>query len=66
MDKINSTAKLDFKVTIELSEQEVRALKVFTGWGADSFINVFCEKLGKQDILKNEAGVRSLFETINK
>lgn len=49
---------------LEISEEEIRALDALAGYGADAFLKVFYEKLGKAYMEPYEAGLRSLFATI--
>lgn len=62
--KINSTVNMDFKIQFEVSEVEARALVALTIYGFDAFHKVFYEKLGRDAMKPNEAGLRSLFETL--
>lgn len=62
MAEIKSNVILDTKITFTLNEQEARALNAIAGYGANAFINVFYEKMGKHYLQPYEAGLRSLFE----
>lgn len=64
MKVINSTAEMKFEVTIRLTETEARGLYDITGYGYDAFMKVFKEHLGKAYIIKNEKGVKELFECV--
>lgn len=66
MAKLTGKIVLDLSVTITVSESELRALKVFTQYGADNFLKVFYERLGKSDLEPHEKSVRALFDKINE
>jgi len=55
-------------VTLELvftiTEDEARALDALVGYGDDSFIEAFKEKLGKSYLEGHETGLRSFFQSI--
>lgn len=57
---------VQLQVTTTLSEAECRALDALVGYGADAFLKVFYEKLGKAYMQPHEAGLRSLFESIGR
>lgn len=59
-----SKLTLVFKTHLELNEDEVRALEALAGYGADNFLKVFYEHLGKHYMEPHEKGLRSLFEAI--
>ncbi len=54
----------DFKVHIEFSEVEARALHDIVGYGAKNFLEVFKEKLGSHYINKHEQGLITFFERL--
>lgn len=56
----------DFKIILELNEQEAGALHDIVAYGFEEFLKAFKEKLGKSYIEKHESGLKSLFEIINK
>lgn len=64
MAKISPRATLDVRAQMDFSERELRALEALAGYGADSFLDVFYEKLGKAYMQPHEAGLRELFESI--
>jgi len=66
MDKVNSTAQMEFQVTLKLNEKEARALNAITLYGTKEFLKVFYECLGKHYLQPNESGVESLFATIKE
>lgn len=49
---------------LELSEDELAAIDALTGYGIESFLKVFYEKLGKAYMEPHEAGLRSFFEGV--
>lgn len=64
--EIKSEAEMLFKVTLELTEPEARALNAITVYGAKSFLEVFYVKLGKYYLEPYADGVKSLFDTASK
>jgi hypothetical protein len=50
--------------TLDLTDEEVKALDALVGYGADSFLRVFYQQLGKSYLSPHEAGLRSLFEAV--
>jgi len=66
MDKIKSSSKVDFEITIRLSEVEARALNQLPRYGTDVFLKFFYEHLGKYYMEPHEKGIRSLFETLKQ
>lgn len=65
MAKVRSTSYVTVQATITFEEPELRALKALTGYGIDSFLEVFYEKLGRYYMEPHEAGLRALFKTVN-
>lgn len=63
-NKINSISKIEFAITLKLTESEARALKEMAGYSVESFLEFFYENLGTHYLKPHEKGVRSLFETI--
>jgi len=64
MTRITQRPTLNLDVSIKLTESEVRALDALAGYGANAFLKVFYEKMGRHYLEPHEAGIRSLFETI--
>lgn len=62
--KIVSNVKVDVEIQFTLNEEEAQALVAIVGYGADSFLNVFYEKMGKAYLKPHEKGLRSLFEFV--
>ncbi len=60
---LNTVVSFEGKLT--LTESELRALEALVGYGTDNFLTVFYGKLGKAYLQPHEAGLRSLFKTIN-
>lgn len=56
--------KIDTEVVFRLNYEQAKALDAMAGYGADAFLKVFKEKLGKHYIEPYENGIRSLFEEI--
>jgi hypothetical protein len=65
MAHIDVRANIAATVTICLSESEAAALDALAGYGADAFLAVFYEKLGKAYMQPHEAGLRSLFSSVH-
>lgn len=55
--------KLTIEITLKLTEEEARALDALSGYGADEFLDVFYEKMGRAYLQKHETGLRTLFQT---
>jgi hypothetical protein len=64
MAKISQRPTISVEAVFVFSESELRALDALVGYGADSFLKVFYEKLGKAYMTPHEAGLRILFESI--
>lgn len=60
--KISTKASVSFSVTLELNEQAARALDAMAGYGADKFLEVFYEKLGRHYMRPHEQGLRELLK----
>lgn len=64
MEKIRSSSNLDVAIDIRLNEKEAKALLALTVYGTPEFLNTFYKNLGEHDLKPNEAGLKSLFETV--
>lgn len=64
MRRITQRPSINLDVSIKLNESEVCALDALAGYGADEFLKVFYEKMGRHYMEPHEAGLRSLFNTI--
>jgi hypothetical protein len=64
VSRLTSMPKLSLDVSIKLSEPEIRALDAMAGYGADAFLQVFYEHMGRHYLEPHEKGLRSLFDTI--
>lgn len=64
--RTNVTTRVTITTQLELNEIEIRALDGLVGYGIESFLKVFYEKLGKCYMEDHEDGLRSLFERIDK
>lgn len=60
---VKSEAEMQFKITLELTESEARALNELTKYGAKAFLEVFYTHLGKSGLQPFENGVKALFNT---
>lgn len=61
MAQINGCPSLKFSFTLELDEEEAKALEALTKYGTDEFIRFFYERLGRECLQKYEPGLRRLF-----
>lgn len=64
MAKIRKNIVIEFSVVLTLQEDEVNALDALVGYGTQSFLDVFYEKMGRAYLEQHEAGLRSLFDSI--
>ena len=64
MGQINSSVTVCG--TLELDEEELRALDALAGYGIKPFLEVFYKSLGKAYLQPHEDGLRRLFETIRR
>lgn len=62
----NAQTKVEFTVNFELTDTEAKALMAIAGYGADEFLKVFYEKLGKSYLQPFEVGVKNLFHAIRE
>lgn len=61
----NACTKIEATVTLVLNEEEIRAIDALTGYGIESFLKVFYERLGRAYLQPHEAGLRSFFESVS-
>lgn len=66
MADVRASATVEGRVTLHLTEVEAAALEAITGYGVEAFLKVFYPKLGEVYLRPHEAGVKSLFATINR
>lgn len=66
MAKITAQPKINFELTVTLSESEARALDALTGYGDDAFIEKFKKDLGSHYMKDHEQGLRDLFKSIRQ
>lgn len=59
---INIKTKVDFKVTMELTENEAKALEAIIGYGFKPFIEMFYKHMGKHYLQPYESSAKALFE----
>jgi hypothetical protein len=64
MAKLKSSPKVNVSITLELDEEEARALDALIGYGNDQFIKVFYEHMGTAYLKPHEKGLRTLFDCI--
>ncbi len=66
MSKVSKIATVvDVRATIELNENEVRALDALAGYGVDNFIALFYKHMGEHYLKPHEAGLRSFLESVH-
>jgi len=63
---VKSTASVEVKVVLVLTEEEARALYNITVYGTKTFLGWFYRNLGKAYLQQHEKGFISLFDTIGK
>jgi hypothetical protein len=63
MAKFTTLSKMEFKVTLEMTEEEARALDALIGYDVNEFIKNFYTFLGKVYMEEHEEGLRSLFHS---
>jgi hypothetical protein len=56
--------RVQLQVSLTLDEEELRALDAIAGYGADEFLKVFYDMLGRAYLEPYERGVRRLFEAV--
>lgn len=66
MADISVKPVLDVKVHFVIDESEARALDALAGYGTDTFVEAFYEKLGKAYMAKHEAGLRKFLDSIRE
>jgi len=64
MSRLTQVPRVELDVSLKLNESEVRALDALAGYGADAFLKVFYEQMGRHYLEPHEKGLRSLFDTI--
>ena len=64
MAKLTMRPSVNLDLTFTVNESEARALDALAGYGDDSFIAAFYDKLGKAYMDKHEAGLRSFLKDI--
>lgn len=64
MAKISGQAKVEMTLTFTVTESEARALDALAGYGDDSFIKHFYEKLGRHYMEPHEKGLREFLKSI--
>lgn len=61
---VRNNVKVEATAVLELNEDEIGAIDALIGYGVESFLKVFYEKLGKAYMEPHEAGLRSFFEGV--
>ena len=64
MTRLTQRPTLEVDVNLRLTMAEVQALEALAGYGVASFLKVFYEYMGKHYLQPHEAGLRSLFDTV--
>ena len=63
---IRTNYAITVKASIDLNESQMRALEALVGYGTETFLQAFYEKLGKVYLSPHEHGLRTLFEQIRE
>ena len=58
-------SRVSATITIRLTEDELRALHAITAYGADQFLGVFYERMGRSCLQPHETGLRTLFAALS-
>lgn len=68
MNTISTNAKssVEFKIKIEMTVSEAKALKAITEYGSDEFLSMFYKNLGKVNLQPYEKELKSLFLNIRQ
>lgn len=53
-------------ISIRLTEVEAAALDALAGYGIEPFLEAFYEKMGRSYLEPHEAGLRSLFTSVQR
>ena len=65
MANVKSSSSIEIDITLSITEDEARALLDLAGYGIDKFLETFYTRLGKHYLSKHEAGIRTLFGSMN-
>lgn len=66
MSKVASKSKMEFVISVEVTEEEARALEAIVGYGTKAFLECFYKHMGEHYLKPHEEGVYSLFDTISR
>jgi len=66
MAKVNCKPTIDVAITFTVDEEEAEALVDLAGYGVDSFIKAFYEKLGEGYMSRHEQGLRRFLASITE
>jgi hypothetical protein len=66
MAKLTAIPYVELKASFTMTEPELRAFDALVGYGADGFIKVFYEHMGRAYLEKHEGGLRTLFESMRE
>lgn len=61
---VQGAANVELRLTLQIDEQEARALDAMAGYGDDAFVKAFYDKLGKAYMEQHENGLRSFLKSI--
>lgn len=62
----NIIIEVEMNIKLFLSKDEAKSLDAIVGYGSDSFLEIFYEKLGKAYLKPHEKAMRTLFEKLSK
>ena len=64
--RISNNTRIHFTITMQLNEEEARALDAMIGYGFNTFLATFYEHLGKGYLEPHEAGLRRVFDAVRE
>lgn len=64
--KTRGNLTIDYSVTINLNESEIRALDAFAGYGLKPFLELFYKHMGEHYLKPHENGLKTLFAKIEE
>ena len=66
MAEFNANARMDFTISITLTEKEARAVEALSTYGVDAFIKNFYNHLGESYMKEHEQGLRGFLSSAGK
>lgn len=65
MATLQGNPKLTLSITLNLSEEEARALEAIAVYGPETVLKVCYEHLARESLERYENGIRTLFASVN-